>query len=244
VTTVLDAGCGNGVFSHFLATRRADLTVVSLDRSANALKYVRTPKLRADVSAMPLAAGSFDCVTCLEVIEHLPVDEYQRTLGELSRIARRYIVIGVPFREALDQTVTQCPKCRSVFNSYLHMRSFDEETLKVLLHPFGFRNVAVTNPVPERVAVGAARLQQLRTKVAEWRHGQRFTFPCCPVCGNTETTDDDRPTPLEPPDRWTAMVKSALRAVSRPLRPLWPYRDSPGYWALALYKRESAQDIA
>jgi 2-polyprenyl-6-hydroxyphenyl methylase / 3-demethylubiquinone-9 3-methyltransferase len=78
---VLDVGCGGGILSDSMARRGA--TVLGIDLAAKALKVAQLHALEAQtpnvdyraVSAEALAAeqaGSFDAVTCMEMLEHVP----------------------------------------------------------------------------------------------------------------------------------------------------------------------------
>jgi SAM-dependent methyltransferase len=96
--SVLDAGCGEGEL-----LRRGVLTsvpTVSLDRSRQALAEIRThtPGCRpvsGSVLELPFARASFDAVVCLEVLEHL--EDPRAAVEELLRVARRAVVLSVPY---------------------------------------------------------------------------------------------------------------------------------------------------
>lgn len=77
---VLDVGCGGGLLSEAMATRGA--TVTGIDLSEKALGVARLHLLESGrsvdyryISAEELAAqqaGSYDVVTCMEMLEHVP----------------------------------------------------------------------------------------------------------------------------------------------------------------------------
>lgn len=51
---------------------------------------------RADAARLPFADASFDIVSCLDVIEHVPRPHRATVVTELVRVCRGYIIIGVP----------------------------------------------------------------------------------------------------------------------------------------------------
>ena len=116
VKTLVDVGCGNGVFLNFLKKAKPDLKLLGIERSTVALNYVETEKLQGDISSLPLADRAFDCVSCLEVIEHLPLNIYETALKELARVSGKYIIVSVPYNEVIEESFNQCPSCKSIFN--------------------------------------------------------------------------------------------------------------------------------
>jgi 2-polyprenyl-6-hydroxyphenyl methylase / 3-demethylubiquinone-9 3-methyltransferase len=78
---VLDIGCGGGILADSMARRGAE--VLGIDLAGKALKVAQLHALEAgtrgvkyrEISAEALAAeqpGSFDVVTCMEMLEHVP----------------------------------------------------------------------------------------------------------------------------------------------------------------------------
>jgi len=77
---VLDLGCGGGLLSEALAEAGAD--VIAIDLAPDLLKIARLHGLESGIrvdyrqlSAEALAAecaGSFDAITCMEMLEHVP----------------------------------------------------------------------------------------------------------------------------------------------------------------------------
>jgi 2-polyprenyl-6-hydroxyphenyl methylase/3-demethylubiquinone-9 3-methyltransferase len=90
---VLDVGCGGGILADAMARKGAQ--VLGIDLAAKPLKVAQLHALEAqtpnveyrEVSAEALAAqqpGSFDAVTCMEMLEHVPDPaSVVRACGEL-----------------------------------------------------------------------------------------------------------------------------------------------------------------
>jgi SAM-dependent methyltransferase len=87
--SILDAGCGSGGTTRFLAERGA---VTGVDLSSAALDFAKRRGLarlaRASVDALPFCAGSFDVVTSFDVLYHLAVEDDRAALAELHRVLR------------------------------------------------------------------------------------------------------------------------------------------------------------
>jgi ubiquinone/menaquinone biosynthesis C-methylase UbiE len=89
---ILDVGSGAGQIAKHLikyADPSADITCFDLShemlrRARNRLKSSRPRYIVADMTRLPFADNSFDCVTCGYVLEHLP--DPHPGLAELSRV--------------------------------------------------------------------------------------------------------------------------------------------------------------
>ena len=98
--TVLDAGCGEGFVSHYLATRNGSISITGVDVQPQAIEFakknfgeVATYQV-ASLYSLPFSDNSFDTVVCSQVLEHL--DDVEAAVAELKRVARRFVVITVP----------------------------------------------------------------------------------------------------------------------------------------------------
>lgn len=84
---LLDGGCGAGALLAELAQRGR---AVGVDVSASAIALTRErglePIVQADLERLPLAAGAFDVVMLLDVLEHVRDD--QQALNEAARVLR------------------------------------------------------------------------------------------------------------------------------------------------------------
>ena len=98
--TVLDAGCGEGFVSKYLADRDPGLEIIGVDLSLDAIRYAQdrfgdVASFQAgSILSLPFADNSFDTVVCSEVLEH--ISEVELAIAELKRVADRHVVITVP----------------------------------------------------------------------------------------------------------------------------------------------------
>ena len=98
---ILDAGCGSGRVLDELA-QYGSVTGIDASPVAVAAAEARGHDVsRARVEELPFPDGSFDLVTCLDVIEHTPDD--LRALSELVRVTRPggYLFVTVPAYQSL-----------------------------------------------------------------------------------------------------------------------------------------------
>lgn len=103
---LLDVGSGRGVFLWPLLERFEALPVTAIDADPRRIEFLETvarggvenlrPR-RADACDMGFPDRSFDVVTALEVLEHIP--DAPRAIREVVRVARRFVVASVPSQE-------------------------------------------------------------------------------------------------------------------------------------------------
>ncbi len=99
--TLLDAGCGETSPIHKFSSEIPHTTGV--DAYAPSVERSRAQGIHSDYRVMDVLAigsefadGSFDCVVCLDVIEHFEKEDGERLLAAMERIARKRVVVFTP----------------------------------------------------------------------------------------------------------------------------------------------------
>lgn len=100
--SVLDVGVGPGALLNMLGLGGEFSTVTGIDIR----HYTKLVKLHdgldiriMSVDAMEFADDSFDSVICMEVLEHIDLEQFESALSELRRVARKKLFMTVPIRE-------------------------------------------------------------------------------------------------------------------------------------------------
>ena len=138
--SVLDAGCGSGLYGPYLRRRAA--TVIGIDHDPALCEHAaatgaydrvicdRVERLLDHVAAV-------DVVFCSELLEHLPNRELPGVLEVLEAVARRELIITVPNRLSphahMDPTHVLRYRLGSLLRQLNRSRRF-----AYTLHPLGF----------------------------------------------------------------------------------------------------------
>lgn len=129
-STLLDVGCNTGEWLGYLqkqAGAPGRLTGIDVAESRIQTARSRFPAAEfrcGDVQDLAAANEHFDVVTCLEVLEHLP--EWRPALACFLKIATRQVLVSVPYRERIAETV--CIHCSKPTPLYGHLHSFDRDS--------------------------------------------------------------------------------------------------------------------
>ena len=182
VDTILDVGCGGGIFLNYLQKSHRFGRLCGVDRSSTALQYVKTEKREASIESLPFNDGEFDMVSCLEVLEHLPVPVYEKALEELSRVSKKYILISAPNDEKLQESLIQCPLCYTKFNPNYHMRTFNQCAIKNLFAKQHYECINAQYIGENKSYIWMKWLGKLQFPKKK-RKKDFPGFTICPVCG-------------------------------------------------------------
>lgn len=232
VHTLLDVGCGNGAFLNALPDR---YKAVGLDSSKEALKHVRAETVLGDMANLPFEDASFDVVACLEVLEHLPFNVFEKALEEIQRVSRKYIIVSVPNGEDLDYHLVICPQCRCWYNPYRHLREFDHETLENLFAGFTLSRLEEIGPLEQKPRYNKCLVAAYRL----FKDSPPPKTAICPQCGlpgiQAETLRDISDIKPRASILWQIKTIYTVLKLSKPLaRMLWRPRSNKR-WLLALY---------
>jgi SAM-dependent methyltransferase len=135
--SLLDVGCGAvGIAPYLPECRVLGVDLVApddLDAGRPSFRFQR-----GNITSLPFPDRSFSVVTCIDVVEHLPVELRERAIREVVRVAEHAFVIACPFgpnaRRTDEQFRADCERRGATLPSWLvdHLRQPhpDEDLLR------------------------------------------------------------------------------------------------------------------
>ncbi|MGO4692952.1 class I SAM-dependent methyltransferase [Paenibacillus sp. 2TAB26] len=143
---ILDAACGSGYGTHYLATNSACTLTIGVDRSDHALNWAidhfycdNTVYVKSDLSGLfqeELPIQKFDVITCFETVEHMKDDRsfVQKLYDSLN--VNGILLISAPNEKVIPHLNN--PYFLGGVNPH-HYRHYQPNELSSLLTDCGFR---------------------------------------------------------------------------------------------------------
>ncbi len=134
-TELLDIGSGRGVFLWPFLEQFPEVPITCIDLNPLRVRDIlavrdggisRLNAIEGDITKHSLPEKSFDVVTFLEALEHIP--DAQKALNAAVKMARRFVVLSVPSHEDDNEE---------------HIHLFTKDSLKLMLIKAGAENVNV-----------------------------------------------------------------------------------------------------
>jgi len=139
--SVLDVGVGNGAFLNILARSGRFRRIVGIDiRRHSMLMLPDGVEFRImSILDLDFPPDTFDTVVCMEVLEHLEIDDLPTALAELRRVCRHRLITTVPLNEPYPLFLHDQPGG--------HRQRFDDAALDVIF-PHATRAIVPRFRVP------------------------------------------------------------------------------------------------
>lgn len=216
--SLIDIGCGDCSVIRKLNKKKPELFLVGVDTfqqsTINSVDYCQ-----ARLPLLPFPEKSFDIVISLEVLEH--IDDIKKTIDEIQRLARKQIIIGVPYLENLQTLSTVCNVCKKTSHAYGHLHSFTKNDMVDLLPGFEIEKWSLVGLKQRRVSHIGIFLEH--NLAGSFFHADQFI---CPFCGSNQSAERRKGPVIFP-------IIHGLNRILTLFSPPIPY------WIIASYIRKS-----
>ena len=232
--SILDVGGGTGWST---VDVRRKCAVTTLDRTLASLLTGRGDRVLADAGYLPFRDRSFDVVLSSELLEHLAESVFEKARTEMARIAAKFLMISVPYRENLRARMVRCGYCCEVFHPDYHVRAFREQDLAVLFSRWTLAEWHVFGVLDEHA--GAASVSTFFRGARRIPTATEYTI--CPSCGKQGRAAGKHSAIVSKLGRLVQRLTGIARSwiptppdLLRSSQHFLPQGKAP-YWAAALY---------
>lgn len=223
--SVLDIGARDGHFSRLLKDYFPEVTALDLEKPQFEIAGVQT--VAGDVCNLHFASNSFDCVFCAEVLEH--IQDVQRACNEIVRVARREVIVGVPFKQDLRIDRCTCHRCGKTNPAWGHVQSFDSQRLRDLFSGLSVVSISFVGRTKERSNALSAWLMD----VAGNPWGTYDQEEPCIYCGEEMIRQKTR-----------SLWKRGLSAAAAHINQAQSFCSVPrGKWIHIVFSKETGQSL-
>ncbi|MGE0625210.1 MAG: class I SAM-dependent methyltransferase [Pseudomonadales bacterium] len=213
VDSLLDVGCGDGKLTKVIAETLSMTTFRGLDISEEALSRCDFPTDLGSADHLPYEDSLFDCVMSTDMLEHLSDDIVQAAVSEMFRVAGKWVILSVPYRENLLLGMTRCKACGNPFHVNWHQRRYTHNEIDTLI-PKGWGVRAIVLSGEKWVRMHPVEIMFRRAVLGEWSGWENAV---CPECGSPSMD----PEIMKPLDREVARLLGKI--VYQMPRDQWPY---------------------
>ncbi|MBT5263506.1 MAG: methyltransferase [Rhodospirillaceae bacterium] len=148
--TVLDAGCGSGIFYHSLVKRGIDVEYWGVDATASFIEMGREilPKFGLPSERLLHATfddidGEVDHVICINVLSH--IDNYHRPLERFLKMARKSVILRESMKHGGQYQYLPDRHLDEGADLSVHVNHYDLDEVRAFIVDHGFNSRLVTD---------------------------------------------------------------------------------------------------
>lgn len=218
----LDIGARDGYISIMLADYFSKVTALDLEKPI--INHPSIECIQGNVCSLPFPDSTFDLVLCTEVLEHIPAALLLQACNEITRVAKRDVIIGVPYKQDTRLGRTTCYTCGGKNPPWGHVNTFDEEKIDMIFSRLNTKQISFVGTSSSRTNF----LSELLMNFAGNPYGTYSQEECCIHCGSK----------LKPPPERKLIQKIATRIAVTLNRAQSKFITAQPNWVHVLLSRD------
>jgi hypothetical protein len=119
IMTFADIGCAEGLYVKYVCSIHNETFCIGVDIARTFVekakgngKMLNTEYVMCDVRNLPFKDNSIDLLLCSEVLEH--IYDYRKSLAELFRVAKKYLVISFPGHSYIYEVISKIKPLKKI----------------------------------------------------------------------------------------------------------------------------------